>query len=205
MTLFDRTERAFTRFAEGIALLGGLGLIFATVVTCLSIILKLARRMLDTAFGVDALTDSAPWLRAILGEEELVTYGVGLALFSALPWVMIRRGHIRIDLFESKFGNGFNRVLDVLADLSLCAIAWLVMTRQWYLIFDKPRGKQAGALDLLVSGDLSGFADRVRTAQESQILGLPLWPTYVVVELCTISFFLVAAFCVLRSLRALTA
>lgn len=205
MTLFDRTERAFTRFAEGIALLGGLGLIFATVVTCLSIILKLARRMLDTAFGVDALTDSAPWLRAILGEEELVTYGVGLALFSALPWVMIRRGHIRIDLFESKFGNGFNRVLDVLADLSLCAIAWLVMTRQWYLIFDKPRGKQAGALDLLVSGDLSGFADRVRTAQESQILGLPLWPTYVVAELCTISFFLVAAFCVLRSLRALTA
>ncbi|THD76539.1 TRAP transporter small permease subunit [Thalassobius vesicularis] len=205
MTLFDRTERAFTRFAEGIALLGGLGLIFATVVTCLSIILKLARRMLDTAFGVDALTDSAPWLRAILGEEELVTYGVGLALFSALPWVMIRRGHIRIDLFESKFGNGFNRVLDVLADLSLCAIAWMVMTRQWYLIFDKPRGKQAGALDLLVSGDLSGFADRVRTAQESQILGLPLWPTYVVAELCTISFFLVAAFCVLRSLRALTA
>lgn len=205
MTLFDRTERAFTRFAEGIALLGGLGLIFATVVTCLSIILKLARRMLDTAFGVDALTDSAPWLRAILGEEELVTYGVGLALFAALPWVMIRRGHIRIDLFETRFGNGFNRLLDVLADLSLCAIAWLIMTRQWYLIFDKPRGKQAGTLDLLVSGDLSGFADRVRTAQESQILGLPLWPTYVVAELCTISFFLVAAFCVLRSLRALTA
>ncbi|MEM7614304.1 MAG: TRAP transporter small permease subunit [Pseudomonadota bacterium] len=198
MPHFDRVERGVERLAAGFAILGGLGLIFATLVTCLSILLKLTRRTLDATAG-----EAAGWIRPILGEEELVAYGVGLALFSALPWVMIRRGHIKIDLFEPLFGDRLNRLLDLLGDIALALIAYLIMTRQWTLLFSKPRGEDLPIVSLLLRGDMAEIADRLRTAQESQILGLPLWPTYIVAEVCVVAFFLTACFCVLRSARAL--
>lgn len=201
MSLYTRIERGMVGLATGLALLGGAGLIFATLVTCISIILKLIKRMLDDAIGATVVSDTLPWLRPILGEEELVTYGVGFALFAALPWVMIQRGHIKVDLFEPLFGPRLNRVLDLLGDLALAVIAYLIMTRQWYLIFSKARGSKDPLGTLLLNGNFSQAADRVRTSQESQILGVPLWPTYIVAEICVIVFFIVACFCVWRSAR----
>lgn len=203
MTNFERIESAMTRLAAGLALIGGAGLLFATVVTCISILMKLARRLLDTLMGASETGAALPWLHAILGEEELVTYGVGLALFAALPWVMIRKGHIRIDLFESAFGHRFNRFLDLVGDISLAALAYLIMTRQWFLIFKKARGSNEPLGNLILQGDFAEAADRIRSSQESQILGVPLWPTYIVAEICVIAFFIVACFCVWRSARAL--
>ncbi len=203
MTHFERIERGITKLAAGLALLGGMGLIFATVATCLSIILKLLRRTLDSITGSTAIAENLPWLRPILGEEELVTYGVGFALFAALPWVMIRKGHIKVDLFEPVFGKRFNKVLDLLGDVLLAAIAYLILTRQWFLIFKKVRGSKEPLVELLIQGNFSEIAERVRSSQESQILGLPLWPTYVVAEFCVLVFFIVALFCVWRSFRAL--
>lgn len=191
------------RFAASLALLGGAGLIFATLVTCVSILLRLGARLMGGLMGPAWVTDALPWLHTILGEEELVTYGVGLALFAALPWVMIKRGHIRIDLFAPLFGRYLNRALDLIADTSLAALAYLIMTRQWFLIFAKARRGQEPLLTLLFQGDFTEAADRVRSAQESQILGIPLWPTYIVAEICVIGFFIVACFCVWRSARAL--
>lgn len=197
MTFYERTERGMTRLAAGLALLGGLGLIFATLVTCVSILLKLGGRFFDNT------TESLSWLRPILGEEELVTYGVGFALFAALPWVMIQRGHIKIDLFEPVFGDRFNCVLDLIGDVILAALAYLILTRQWYMLFSKARGSKEPLGNLLLQGDFAAAADRMRTSQESQILGLPLWPTYIVAEICVAVFFVVAVFCVWRRVRAL--
>ena len=180
-----------------------MGLIFATLVTCISILLKLTRRLLDAVLG--QVADPATWafVRPVLGEEELVTYGVGLALFSALPWVMIRKGHIKIDLFEPKFGTRFNALLDLVGDLALTVIAYLILTRQWFLIFKKARRSQDSMTELLLQSDFATALDRLRSAQESQILGIKLWPTYIVAEVCITAFFLVACFCTVRSLRAL--
>ncbi|GGA26708.1 TRAP transporter small permease [Neptunicoccus cionae] len=197
MTFYERTERGMTRLAAGLALLGGMGLIFATLVTCVSILLKLGGRIFDNT------TETFSWLRPILGEEELVTYGVGFALFAALPWVMIQRGHIKIDLFEPVFGNRFNRILDLIGDVILAALAYLILTRQWFMLFSKARGSKEPLGNLLLQGDFAGAADRMRTSQESQILGLPLWPTYIVAEICVAVFFVVALFCVWRRIRAL--
>lgn len=192
-----------TGLAAGLALIGGAGLLFATAVTCTSILLKLIRRFADALFGAGPVGEALPWLSAILGEEELVTYGVGFALFAALPWVMIQKGHIKIDLFEPVFGLRFNRILDLLGDLVLASLAYLILTRQWFLIFQKARGSKASLSELLLQGDFAEAVDRIRMSQESQILGLPLWPTYIVAELCVIVFFIVACFCVLRSARLL--
>lgn len=199
--MFDRLDRFLTRLAAGLALAGGLGLIFATLVTCISILLKLCGRILVSV--TDGLPEGLRWLGPILGEEELVTYGVGLALFCALPWVMIRKGHIRIDLFEPAFGAWLNRILDFLGDLALAAIAWLILTRQWFLIFRPERRSEEPMSAELLAGNLSIFAERLRDGQESQILGLKLWPTYLVAEFCVLIFFVVACFCVLRSARAI--
>lgn len=201
---FDRLEQAFRRFAAFIAILGGLGLIAATLVTCVSIILKMVRRLLDGLFAASYAGD-VPWanIRSILGEEELVTYGVGFALFAALPWVMIEKGHIKIDLFERFFGEWFNRFLDLLGDLSFAIIAYLIFTRQWFLIFKKARRSQEPMLSEVTQGNWAVIGDRLRDTQESQILGLPLWPTYIVAEICVFFFLVVAVFCVVRSARAL--
>ncbi len=203
MISFDTFERRAEQIFAAVAILGGLGLIFATVVTCVSILLKLLRRGLDAAFG--AAYEILPWsfIRPILGEEELVTYGVGLALFTALPWVMIQKGHIKIDLFKARFSDDVNRLLDLIADVTLAVLAYLIMTRQWHLIFKKPRRSQEQMIDEVLSGNWSIFGERLRDTQESQILGIPLWPTYVVAEICVVLFFLAAMFCVLRSARAL--
>ena len=203
--MFERTERLLTGFASGLALLGGLGLIFATIVTCISIILKLARRILDNFFESASVGEAAPWLRSILGEEELVTYGVGFALFAALPWVMVRKGHIKVDLFKPVFGDRLNKVLDLVGDIILAVLAYLILTRQWTLVFQPARRNQDSMGDLLLSGEVAEALGRLNDREESQILGIPLWPTYVVAELCVLAFLVVALFCVWRSARALVA
>lgn len=203
MSKIDRTERAFERFAAALAILGGLGLIFATVVTCISILLRTIGRVITSLHG--ELPEALSWLRPILGEEEMVTYGIGLALFAALPWVMIRKGHIKIDLFQPFFSYRFNRLLDLLGDLALTIIAYLILTRQWGLIFKSPRRSEPSFSESLLSGDFETIGGLMRTAQESQILGLPLWPTYIVAEFCVLAFFVTACFCVIRSARDLMA
>ena len=205
MGYFERTERTVAKLAGGLAILGGAGLIFATLTTCASILLKVARGAMDALFGASVVAETVPWLRPILGEEEIVSYSVGFALFAALPWVTLQKGHIKVDLLESLFRDRLNRFLDFLGDLSIAVLAYLIMTRQWYLIFSKARGRQPSMGELLLEGDFSAALGRLRTRQESQILEIPLWPTYVVAEICVVIFFLVACFCVLRSGRALFA
>ena len=103
--MFAVLDRWMERGAAAIALFRGLGLILAISVTCLSVVLKLVRRSLDAALG--RYLETVPWggIRPVLGEEELVSFAVGFALFAALPWVMLKRGHFRIDLVEPWFGG----------------------------------------------------------------------------------------------------
>lgn len=203
VTVFERVENLIGRFSVTVAIIGGTGLLFATIVTCISILLKLGRRAIDAFFGASTAPAALDWVRPILGEEELVQYGVGFALFAALPYVMFKRGHVSIDLFERAFGARGNRVLELLGDLTFAVIAYLLMTRQWFLIFKKARGDDPLWFEALLTGQWGEIADRLRDSQESQILGIKLWPTYIAAELCVIAFFIVAVFCVVRSARAL--
>ena len=146
---FDGVGRFLTAAAGVFAFVGGMGLIFAIVVTCVSIILKVTRRVLD--FTVSGFANAEAWagIKPILGEEELVQYAVGAALFSALPWVMIKRGHVRIDIFEPLFGGLFNRLLNLAADFSLLFVSYMILTRQWYLLFKKARRSQVPMPELV--------------------------------------------------------
>ncbi|MCF2871526.1 TRAP transporter small permease [Octadecabacter sp. G9-8] len=200
--MFDRLDHFVHRSCIAIAVTGGVGLLVATVITCVSIILKLVRRGME---NIDWTPDVLTWVRPILGEEELVQYGVALALFAALPYVMYAKGHITVDLFANAFGPRLNRVLDLISDAILATLAYLLFTRQWTLLFSSARGDDPLWFTALISGNWAEIADRLRDRQESQILGLKLWPTYLVAELLTALFLIVAVFCVMRSLRALAA
>ena len=96
-----------------------------------------------------------------------------------------------------------NRLLDLAGDLALALIAYLLMTRQWFLIFKKARRDDPLWFEAFFTGQWGEIADRLRDNAESQILGIKLWPTYVVAEACTVVFFVVALFCVIRSARSL--
>lgn len=196
---FLRVENLMNRLSIGLALIGGLGLIFATVLTCTSISLKMLRRFSDRFLWDGALE----WAHPILGEEELVQLGVGFALFAVLPYVMMRRGHVSIDLFAPAFGRTVNHILVLLGELCFAVIAYLLMSRQWFLIFKKARRDDPLWGELFVTGNWSEIGARLRDSQESQIIGLPLWPTYIVAEFCTVIFFIIAVFCVVRAARAL--
>ena len=198
MISFQHIESIVEKFARILALVGGLGLLFATFITCLSITLKLLRRFLDSILGT---SDSWAFIRPILGEEELVQYGVGFALFAVLPLVMLRSGHIKVDLLKSRFNKSTNQLLNVFGDIALTGFAYLVMTRQWGLIFKKTRKNQETLPELFWQGDFASISDRLRSSLESQVLGVPLWPLYLVAEFCIVAFFMVAVFCCFRSIR----
>jgi len=203
--VFKYAERIANAVASGVALIGGLGLLFAILVTCLSVALKTARRVADQFFESATVGETLPWLRPILGEEELVVFGVGLAVFAALPWVMLQKGHITVDLFKSAFNERLNRVLDLLGDIAITFTALLIFTRQWNLVFKPPRRSQEPFFDLLLTGDFATAFGRLNDAEESQVLGLPLWPGYVIAQLCVGVFLLICLFCIWRSARTLLA
>lgn len=198
--MFARLDTFVQRLCIGVAVTGGLGLLAATLVTCLSILMKLARRAME---NIGWTPDALDWLRPILGEEELVQYGVALALFAALPYVVYAKGHITIDLFKPTFGTRFNRLLDLLGDIALAALAYLLFTRQWTLLFKPARRNDRPWLTEFLTGNWAEILDRLKDRPESQILGIKLWPTYLIAELLTALFFAVALFCIARSTRAL--
>ncbi len=193
-------ERFVRRSAKFLACLGALGLIFAGLLTGLSILLRLIRRMIDALLGTAFAAEHAPWIGSILGEEELVSLGVGAALFAALPLVTLERKHLRINLLKPIFHKKVNALLDLLSDLAFAFIAYLILTRQWFLLYKKPgRDLEHGAFEHLFRGDVDAFLDGLWLEPESQIIGFPLWPTYLVAEVAVFLFFLCACLCVVQS------
>ncbi len=114
-------KRAVELIAIWTALAGGAVLIALVVMTCISI----AGRALVFA-----------GLRPIPGDYELVEAGIGFAVFAALPYCHLKRGHASVDLFKPAFGR-FNRVLDAVIDLAILAVALLLTWRLTLGMFDK--------------------------------------------------------------------
>lgn len=200
--MFSAVEKILQRLTRLAAIAGGAGLLFAVGVTCASIFGKLLRRLLNAA--LDGGDSSLPsWIGPILGEEELVQYAVGIALFAALPWLTLQKGHIGVDLLKDFLGEKTNRLLDFLGQFFFAGIVYLIMTQQWFLIFYKTRHGQDGLAQLLFDGDWAEFSERLRRADESQILGIPLWPMYAAAEACVVLLFIVSVFCLLRGGRDL--
>lgn len=192
--VLGRIEAMLAGLAGCLAVTGGLSLLAAAVLTGSSILLRAVRRLVDAVMGPDVFGDAAWAIRPILGEEEIVGLAVGFAIFAFLPWATLRRVHIRVDLLRARLGGLARSALDLLGDLSIAVFAFLVFTRQWFLILDPARGEARPLSGLVLEARWSEILDRIRLDQESQVLGLPLWPTYLVAEFCALVFLMVALF-----------
>lgn len=194
--------RKLARFVRAVAVVGGMGLLAALAVTCVSVVGRMGRRGLQAVFGEEELPGWVGWVGPVLGEEELVQFAVGLALFAALPWLTLREGHVRVEVLRRFFGTRVNRGLEMVGHAALAGVAWLMMTRQWGLLVGRARRGQESFWELVWGGEWADAAARLRFADESQILGIKLLPLYAVAELCVALWFVVCVVCVWRSARA---
>ncbi|RVT82870.1 TRAP transporter small permease [Rhodobacteraceae bacterium CCMM004] len=119
-------------------------------------------------------------LGPIPGDFELIEMGMAFAVFACLPWCQYARGHARVDLFRPAFGRRGNAVLDLVADVAMALAAALIA---WRLAL--------------------GLDDKMSYGETTFILRWPVWWAYAAALAGAVAFALVAAFCVLRSARAL--
>jgi len=104
---------------------------------------------------VVSVVGRAAFSRPILGDVELVQFGIALAISLGLPWCQARRGNIIVDFFTQRASPRALRALDAAGALGLAAMCALLAWR----------------------GAAGAFA--VHEAHETTMnLELPMWWTY---------------------------
>lgn len=161
-SILDRTVYALSFL---FALLGGAVLIVLTLLTVASVS---GRALIPLGLG------------PLPGDFELVEAGVAFAVFAFLPWCTLNRGHASVEIFTQFLPAGFNRILDVLIDLLMLAVAVLLF-RQHYL----------------------GTVDKTLYGETTFILQFPIWWAYAAALSGALVFVLVAGFCLWRSIKSL--
>lgn len=76
-------------------------------------------------------------LRPITGDYELVTIGMGFAIFAFMPWAHLQRGHALVSLVTDNFGVRANTIILVITDLMMLAAAAFIAWRLYYGMMDK--------------------------------------------------------------------
>ena len=145
---------------------GGLSLLIVTALTCVSVF---GRALNGLGLG------------PLPGDIEMVEFGIGFAVFAALPYTQFSRAHARVDLFKPRFGNSLNRVLDLAGELMMLAIMSLIAWRLW-----------------------EGMLEKSAYGESSFILQIPVVWGYRAAMVATAIAVIVALFCVLRALRNFT-
>ena len=116
----------------------------------------------------------------IRGIYDMTELGMAAAIFAFLPWTHLQEAHARVDLFQSAIPGGMNQFLDLLFNLTMLLFA-VVGTHRLYL----------------------GMTDKLQYGETTLIAQIPVWQGYAASLVGGIGFVLVAAFCVLRSVRRL--
>lgn len=119
-------------------------------------------------------------LGPIQGIYDITEMGMAAAVFAFLPWCQLQRKHAAVDLLAPLYPAIMNRCINLLVDMGMCLVA-AVGTWRMYL----------------------GMLDKLRYNETTLILQVPVWLGYLAGVLGLGAFAWVAAYCVLRSARAL--
>lgn len=140
--------------------------------------------------GITALTCISITGRALLpldiglgpiqGIYDITEMGVAAAVFAFLPWCQLQRQHAAVDLFAPAFPAVMNRIINLVVDIGMLLIASVCAWRLYL-----------------------GMLDKFRYQETTLILQAPVWLGYLAGVLGFAAFALIAAFCSLRSGRAL--
>ncbi len=157
----ETLDKLVRRIAAFFALAGGAVLVLLIVVTCLSI---LGRSLIFAGLG------------PIPGDVELVELGIAFAVFSFFPWCQYQAGHARVDLFRRLLGKSGTWASDVVSDLLMLSVAFLLA---WYLF--------------------AGMRDKLQYSETTFILELPIAWGYAAALPSALAFVLTSAFSLLRT------
>lgn len=119
-------------------------------------------------------------IRPIRGIYDITEIGMAVAIFAFLPWAQLKETHARVDLFQTALPGVINRLLDLLFHIAMFAFAGLMT---WRMVL--------GAIDKRSFGETTLIAD------------IPVWWGYAAGLVGACGFTVVAAFCIIRSLRRL--
>lgn len=108
--------------AKWTAIAGGGVLVAMTVMICVSIV---GRALLWAG------------LRPITGDYELVSIGMGFAVFAFMPWTHLQRGHALVTLVTDAFGARVNSVILIITDLMMLIASAFIAWRLYYGMLDK--------------------------------------------------------------------
>lgn len=159
-------DKAIRTLARVMALSGGLVLTALILMTAASVS---GRALIPFGLG------------PIPGDFELVEAGTGFAVFAFLPWCHLNRGHASVEILTMYFGTAANRLIDVVADALMLAVAALIARQHWL-----------------------GTVDKFSYGETSFILQYPVWWAYGAAMVGAAVFVIVSAYCLYRSLAALT-
>ncbi len=76
-------------------------------------------------------------LKPIRGDYELVSVGMGFAVFAFIPWAHLKRGHALVALVTDLFGEVPNRIILVITDLMMLIAAAFLAWRLYFGTMDK--------------------------------------------------------------------
>ena len=120
------------RTANILALIGGIILVVASVITCISIIGSVTYKPLP-------------------GEIELVEALCGIAVFAFMPFCQLHRGHVSVDLLIGALGNRATLYAQLVGDIVIAVLFAIVTWRHWVGTLDKMRnGETTTILELPV-------------------------------------------------------
>ncbi len=114
----------------------------------------------------------------IRGIYDMTEIGMAAAIFAFLPWAQLKDAHARVDLFQPVMPDTLNRLLDLLFNVAMF-VAAAVGTYRLYL----------------------GMQDKLSFGETTLIAQIPVWQGYAAGLIGGVGFVLIAAFCILRSVR----
>ncbi len=163
--MYHALSKMAETIANALAIAGGLILLAIVVLTCVSIA---GRALVPLDIGIGP----------IRGIYDMTEIGMAAAIFAFLPWAQLRDAHARVDLFQPVIPSTLNRVLELIFNVAMLAVA-TVGTYRLYL----------------------GMQDKLSFGETTLIAQIPVWQGYAAALIGGIGFVVIAAFCILRSVR----
>lgn len=153
-------DRLIWQIARLSALAGGVVLLALVGMICASVLGNATLKLAQMAWVQSTLPGLAEGMRAagigpIRASYELVEIGVAFVIFAFLPWVQITRGHAMVEVFTAR--------LPARADAALAAL-WEVL--------------MAAAMVLIAWRLYAGMLGKVKNAETTFLMQIPLWWAY---------------------------
>ncbi len=76
-------------------------------------------------------------LKPILGDYELISVGMGFAVFAFLPWAHLMRGHALVSLLTDTFSDRANAWILVVTDFMMLVASAFITWRLYFGMTDK--------------------------------------------------------------------